>query len=134
MSEWEDALLTTYRLVMPEHLNHYGFLFGGNLLKWIDEAAWMAVSRAFPNHRFVTVGMDRVAFHHGARDGNMLRIDIRLERRGRTSLSCGVRVLRSALSGALSGGGELEIFNTVITFVRVDSRGRKLAIGKSREA
>jgi acyl-CoA hydrolase len=129
MNARDDTLLTTYRLVMPEHLNHYGFLFGGNLLKWVDETAWMAVSLAYPNHRFVTVGLERVAFRHGARDGNVLRIDIRLEHKGRTSLACRVRVLRSALTG----GSDREIFNTVITFVRVNSRGRKLAIGKRRE-
>jgi len=25
--------MENYKLVLPEHLNHYGFLFGGNLLK-----------------------------------------------------------------------------------------------------
>ena len=38
---------TLYKLVLPEHLNQYGFLFGGNLLKWIDEVSWMA-SLDFP--------------------------------------------------------------------------------------
>ncbi len=26
-----------HKLVLPEFLNHHGFLFGGYLLKWIDE-------------------------------------------------------------------------------------------------
>ena len=30
--------MTTYRLVMPEDMNHYGFLFGGKMLMWIDES------------------------------------------------------------------------------------------------
>jgi len=29
--------MTTYKLVMPEDMNHYGFLFGGKMLMWIDE-------------------------------------------------------------------------------------------------
>lgn len=28
--------METYKLVLPEHLNPYGYLFGGNLLKWVD--------------------------------------------------------------------------------------------------
>ncbi len=130
MNERTRALLSTYRLVMPEHLNHYGFLFGGNLLKWVDESAWIAVSQEYPRHRFVTVGMDRVVFRHGARDGHVLRIDVHLEHVGHTSLACRVRVLRRELNG----DSDLEIFNTVITFVRVNSRGSKMAIGKRRGA
>jgi acyl-CoA hydrolase len=26
-----------HKLVIPQHINHYGYLFGGNLLKWGDE-------------------------------------------------------------------------------------------------
>ena len=33
--------MTTYKLVMPEDMNHYGFLFGGKMLMWIDEVAWI---------------------------------------------------------------------------------------------
>ena len=34
--------MMTYRLVMPEDMNHYGFLFGGKMLMWIDEVAGVA--------------------------------------------------------------------------------------------
>jgi len=30
--------METHRLVLPSDLNHYGFLFGGRLLAWIDDA------------------------------------------------------------------------------------------------
>ena len=43
--------MTTYRLVMPEDMNHYGFLFGGKMLMWIDEIAWIAVSNDYPSWR-----------------------------------------------------------------------------------
>ena len=29
--------MESYKVVRPEHLNHYGYLFGGFLLKWVDE-------------------------------------------------------------------------------------------------
>ena len=40
--------MTSYKLVMPGDLNHYGFLFGGKMLMWVDEVAWMAVSGDYP--------------------------------------------------------------------------------------
>ena len=27
--------MTTYKLVMPGDMNHYGFLFGGKMLMWV---------------------------------------------------------------------------------------------------
>ena len=32
--------MTTYKLVMPEDMSHYGFLFGGKMLMWIDEVSY----------------------------------------------------------------------------------------------
>jgi hypothetical protein len=37
-----------YKLILPEHLNHHGKLFGGNTLKWIDEFAYITASQEFP--------------------------------------------------------------------------------------
>lgn len=31
--------MENFTLVRPEHLNHHGYLFGGVLLKWVDEYA-----------------------------------------------------------------------------------------------
>ena len=45
--------MENHRLVLPEHLNHYGFLFGGHLLKWVDEFAYIAATIEYPNFTFV---------------------------------------------------------------------------------
>ena len=44
-----------YKIVLPADLNDYGSLFGGTLLKWIDEIAYIRVSLDFPGKHFVTV-------------------------------------------------------------------------------
>jgi acyl-CoA hydrolase len=116
--------METYKLVMPEHLNQYGVLFGGNLLKWVDETAWMAVSLDYTGFRFVTIGMDRVEFRKGVSGGSILRFEVRRLRVGRTSVAYGVCVYRHDL---LQRSQEL-IFTTDITFVRVDERGEKTPI------
>lgn len=116
--------MTTYKLVMPENLNHYGFLYGGNLLKWVDEAAWMAASIDFPGCHMVTVGMDKVEFRKTARDGSILRFESHLAKKGRTSITYNVEVFRRGLHEV----GEEAIFSTAITFVRVDENGVKIAL------
>jgi acyl-CoA hydrolase len=121
-------------LVRPEHLNQYGFLFGGYLLMWVDETAWIAASLDYPGCRFVTVGMNRVEFHHNVRAGSLLRLDILRVRQGRSSVDYRVDVTRAGSEGASpegqSGGANIgvTIFSTTVTFVRVDPEGHKQAL------
>lgn len=117
--------MTTYKLVLPGHLNHYGFLFGGNLLKWVDEASWIAASTAYPGCRFVTIAMDRVEFRKGVGKGTILRLECRRERAGRTSVTYRVEVFVQSLPAP---GNAAPVFNTCVTLVRVDARGLKQAL------
>ena len=113
--------MQTHRLVLPGDLNQYGFLFGGRLLAWIDEASWIAASIDFPHCQFVTVAMDTVEFHHSVRDGTILRISCELVREGTTSATYSVRVIDERAEPK-------PIFSTRVTFVSVDDEGRKRSI------
>ena len=112
------------RLVLPEHLNHYGFLFGGHLLRWVDEVAWIAASLDYPGCRLVTVAMDGVEFRKSVHGGAVLRFVTERTRVGRTSVSYRVDVFAESLDT----GAEEPVFSTVVTQVRVDAEGRKLAL------
>lgn len=112
--------MENHRLVLPENLNQFGFLFGGYLLMWVDELAWMAASLEFKGYRFVTVGMDDVSFHKTVREGTILRFNAKLERQGTTSVTYSVLVNRD----------DDEIFSTRVTLVRVDESGRKQSLPK----
>jgi len=59
--------MINHKLVLPEHLNHYGYLFGGYLLHWVDEYAYITANLDFPGHRFVTIGLDKVVFRKNIR-------------------------------------------------------------------
>ena len=107
---------------MPEDLNQYGFLFGGRLLSWVDEACWIAASLDFPRHRFVTVGMDKVEFRHGVKEGVILEIKCEKIREGNTSISYQVNVARA------KGANLVDIFSTCVTFVCIDEEGNKQSI------
>ena len=114
-------MMETHRLVLPGDLNHYGFLFGGRLLAWIDEASWIAASLEYPHCQFVTLAMDTVEFHHSVRDGTILRISCEREREGNTSTTYAVKVIDER-------AGSAAIFSTRVTFVSVDDAGRKRSI------
>ncbi len=113
--------METHRLVLPADLNQYGFLFGGRLLAWVDEASWIAASLDYPHCQFVTVAMDRVEFRHGVREGTILRIRCDKEREGNTSVTYGVQVVDEKVAPG-------PIFSTRVTFVSVDDTGRKRPI------
>jgi acyl-CoA hydrolase len=113
--------METHRLVLPGDLNHYGFLFGGRLLAWIDEASWIAASLDFPHCQFVTVAMETVEFHHSVRDGTILKISCCRIREGTTSATYAVEVTDERMSAG-------PIFSTNVTFVSVDDAGRKRSI------
>lgn len=114
--------MKTHRLVLPEDLNQFGFLFGGRLLGWVDEACWIAASMDYPDCQFVTVGMDEVAFRHSVREGTILEIDSNRVKEGRTSVTYEVEVRqgRKLESGA--------IFSTRVSFVNVDESGEKKSL------
>lgn len=116
--------MENHKLVLPQHLNHYGYLFGGNLLKWVDEYAWIAAVRDYPGRKFVTIGMNRVEFHRSVREGAILRFDIRQSRKGRTS----VQYEANVFAEDPMSGREESIFTTAITYVCLDDEGRKQAI------
>ncbi|NCC24174.1 MAG: acyl-CoA thioesterase [Deltaproteobacteria bacterium] len=116
--------MNLYTLVRPEHLNHHGYLFGGMLLKWVDEFAWLTASREYRGCRLVTVGMDEVRFTQSVSSGAMLRFQVNRLHQGRTAVTYGVEVFADE-DGAVD---ERPVFNTRITFVRVDRQGQKIPL------
>ncbi|OGV73156.1 MAG: acyl-CoA thioesterase [Lentisphaerae bacterium RIFOXYB12_FULL_65_16] len=113
--------MENHKLVLPEHLNHYGYLFGGHLLKWVDECAWIAATLDYPGCSFVTLAMDRVEFRRSVRQGTVLRFEIERVRQGTTSVQYRVTVYdgKDRIPDANA------VFTTHVTFVRVDDAGRK---------
>ena len=118
--------MVNYKLVLPEHLNHYGYLFGGHLLKWVDEAAWIAASLDHPGCNFVTIGMDKVEFRKSVKQGSLLRLEANKVRTGNTSVRYTVTVFRHDMKS----GVDEKIFATNTTFVCIDDQGRKRSIDK----
>jgi len=118
--------MENYKLVLPGHLNHYGYLFGGNLLQWVDEVGWIAASMDYPGCNFVTIGMDKVEFKKSVRQGALLRFEANRSKEGNTSVQYTVDVFRHDIGS----GDEESIFSTNTTFVCIDSQGKKCELHK----
>ena len=66
MKRVEDSLTEQSHLLMPKCLNAAGYLFGGQLLAWIDETAGI-VAKRHAEMNVVTVAVDNMYFKAGAR-------------------------------------------------------------------
>jgi acyl-CoA hydrolase len=120
--------MKTHRLVLPEDLNQFGFLFGGRLLSWVDEASWIAASLDYPRCQFVTIGMEAVSFKHSVREGTILEIESNRVKEGKTSVVYEVKVRQ----GRDSEG--LVIFSTKVSFVNVNKEGEKQVLTKGDDS
>ena len=113
-----------YKLVLPEHLNDQASLFGGYLLKWLDEFAYITANIDFPGHRFVTIALENVEFKHQIDCGQILRFSVNRKRVGTTSVEYFVEVFGTKTEKAV----DRVLFATNITFVNITDSGEKSPI------
>ncbi|BBP80797.1 MULTISPECIES: acyl-CoA thioesterase [Pseudomonas] len=83
----------TRKWVKPEDLNPNGTLFGGSLLKWIDEEAAIYAIIQLGSQRVVTKMMSEINFVSSARQSDIIELGITATEFGRTSMTmrCEVR-------------------------------------------
>jgi len=116
--------VNTFALVMSEHLNHHEYLFGGQLLKWVDEFALVAAARDYPGYTLVTRAMDKVDFRRRVANGAILRFCILPD--GRTEHS--VTYMVNVFADAPGVPEEMLVFTNKVTFAAVDESGAKVAL------
>ncbi|MDF2506196.1 MAG: acyl-CoA thioesterase [Microbacterium sp.] len=122
-SEPDDVLVfRSRRWVKPEDLNAHGTLFGGSLLRWIDEEAAIYAIIQLGNHRAVTKFMSEIDFVSSARQGDLVELGIRATRFGRTSLT-----MRAEVRNIITRERILAIER--IVFVSLDGDGAPIPHG-----
>ena len=95
--------METYKLVLQEHLNHYGYLYGGQLLAWVDEVSYVAASLDYRGCKFVTVAMDKVEFHQPVYVGDLVTFFTETKSIGRTSITVHICVWAERRFGGQCG-------------------------------
>ena len=116
----------TRKWVKPEDLNPNGSLFGGSLLKWIDEEAAIYTITMLQSPYVVTKLMSEINFISSARAGEILEMGMKVVKVGRSSitLKCDVRNIMTH---------HTIVKIDEIVFVNLDSSGFPSAHGKRIE-
>ena len=114
----------TRKWVKPEDLNPNMSLFGGSLLRWIDEEAAIYAIIQLDTKRVVTKYISEINFVSSARQGDIIEMGVGVEKFGRTSLT-----LRCVVRNKLSRQDILTIDKMV--FVTVDEHGKPVPHGKT---
>ena len=81
------------KLIKPEDLNARNTLFGGALLRWIDEEAGIYAMTKLDTKNVVTKFISEIDFVSSANQGDVIEIGLEFKKIGRTSISfsCQVR-------------------------------------------
>jgi len=114
------------KLIRPTDLNANNTLFGGSLLKWIDEEAGIYAMSKLNTQRVVTKYISEIDFVSSATQGDIIQIGLEFIKVGRTSITFACEV-RNYLSQ------KTIIKVDKIVFVRIGDDGRPSAHGLTDE-
>ena len=115
---------TTRKWVRPEDLNANGTLFGGSLLKWIDEEATIYTILQLGNRRVVTKIISEINFVSSAIEGDIIEMGLIATKFGTTSIT-----MRAEVRNMITRKSILTVDHMV--FVSLGEDGKPLPHGYS---
>lgn len=125
MQHHGDITFRTRKWVKPEDLNANGTLFGGSLLRWIDEEAAIYAIVQLGNQRAVTKYMSEIEFVSSAVQGDIIEMGLSATTFGRTSLT-----MRAQVRNMITR--ELILSIDKIVFVNLGEDGKPAPHGYTR--
>jgi acyl-CoA hydrolase len=96
----KNAETHQFRMVCPCYLNDNGYLFGGNVLKWMDEVAYLTAQR-FTRMQMVTVSAGNVHFRKAISPGTMLEIIGKVSKVGNVKVDIDLEVYTESIENSL---------------------------------
>ncbi len=111
-----DSVFTNRKIVGHEDLNPNGTLFGGKIMAWIDEVAFMSARRYSGVPFVVTVHVDSISFLTPLFLGDHVILTSQVNYTGRTSMEIEVRVEREDPYT----GTRTQATSAYLTFVALD--------------
>ena len=72
MKTVEDSRTEQVHLIMHQHLNAGGRLFGGMLMQWVDEVSGVVAMRHCGTYRVTTAAVDNLQFKEPVYEGEIL--------------------------------------------------------------
>lgn len=118
----ESAVEMT-QIVLPEHANALGTVFGGQIAAWIDVCAAVAAMR-HARQIVVTASMDDLHFLAPAHVGEVVILKAHVNRAFGTSMEVGVRVeAENPVTGE-----RRHTATAYLTFVALDAQGNRVPV------
>lgn len=109
-------------MVRPTHINHYGRLFGGQLIYWIDELAAIVAIR-HSNANVTTAAVDNLQFKAPAFVGDMVVLQGCVTYVGRSSMEIRVDTYTETALG------DRQMINRAyIDMVAIDDEGQPIEV------
>ena len=98
MKKVSESMTEQQYLIRPTHINHYGRLFGGQLLYWIDELAGIVAIR-HSGAIVTTAAVDNLQFQAPAYEGDLIVLQGQVTYVGRSSMEIRVDTFTESLDG-----------------------------------
>lgn len=115
----------TRKWIKPEDLNPNGSLFGGTILRWIDEEAAIFTVCQLDTKAIVTKYMSEINFHSSAKNGEIIEMGMEVVSIGTTSIT-----LKCVVRNKISKRHIITVDK--IVFVKVDEAGKPLPHGVTK--
>lgn len=120
-----ESAMSTARLMMPMDANLMGNVFGGAIMKYMDEIAGIVAWRHAETN-CVTASIDRMNFYAPVYVGNVLILKASVNYVGTTSMEVGVRIE----AHDVRTGKQTHTGSCYLTYVALDKKGRPIPIPK----
>ena len=117
-----ESMTEQQYLIRPVHMNHYNRLFGGELLRWIDELAGI-VARRHCNANITTAAIDNLQFKAPVFAGQMLVLVGKVTYTGSTSMEVRVDTYTEDLDGI-----RRVINRAYFVMVAIDDNGKPIPV------
>ena len=120
-----ETLVSTAVIVLPNHANTLGNLFGGQLLAWMDNTAAICAMR-HSQRVVVTASVNNVSFTYPIKIGDVVTLEAKVSRAFTSAMEVFIDVIVES-----GGTGKMIRANEAIfTFVAVDQNGNPIEIPK----
>ncbi len=118
-----DSKTITTELVLPNHTNPNGTLFGGQLLAWVDIAGVIAAQR-HSERVVVTASVNNVSFSEPIKESDVVTLEAKVSRAFNSSMEVFVDVfVENNFTGEVTKRNE-----AIYTFVAVDQNGGAIGV------
>ena len=118
----ESRMETSY-LMMPQHANPGGSIYGGTILSMADAVAYMCAAR-HSTPRCVTASVDQVDFREPIHIGEVVTFKACINYVGRSSMEVGIRIEAENLKT----GVRRHTNSCYFTMVALDENGKPLEV------